>query len=133
LIARKEILINEKKIFEQDSAQVTEESEKIVRAEETGIISELFFKNTGDYIRESDLLCTIIPAGSPLYMDVIVANKDIGFIEEEMGIKYKFDAFPYMDYGVIKGKVSAIAPSAVEDKQLGFIYHIQGSLEIPFF
>jgi multidrug resistance efflux pump len=133
LIARKEILINENKILEQDSAQATEESEKIVRAEETGIISELFFKNPGEYIRESDLLCTIIPAGSPLYMDVIVANKDIGFIEEEMDIKYKFDAFPYMDYGVIKGKVSAIAPSAVEDKQLGFLYHIQGSLEIPFF
>lgn len=62
-------------------------------------------------------------------MDISVANRDIGFIEEEMDIKYKFDAFPYMDYGVIKGKVSAIAPSAVENEKLGFVYQIQGSLD----
>lgn len=133
LLAQREILVNENKILEQDSAKVTEQSEKIVTAEEAGIISELFFKNTGEYIRESDLLCTIIPSGSPIYMDILVANKDIGFIEEEMDVKYKFDAFPYMDYGVIKGKVTAIAPSAVENEQMGFLYHIEGSLEIPFF
>jgi len=129
LLSQREILVNENKILEQNSAQVTEESEKIVRAEEAGVISELYFKNTGEYIRESDLLCTIIPAGSPLYMDISVANRDIGFIEEEMDIKYKFDAFPYMDYGVIKGRVSAIAPSAVENEKLGFVYQIQGSLD----
>jgi len=53
-------------------------------------LSELYFKTTGQYVRESDLLCTIIPANSPLYMDITIANRDIGFVEENLKIKYIF-------------------------------------------
>ena len=79
------------------------------------------------------MLCTILPTDSPLYMDIIVANKDIGFIKKGLDIRYKFDAFPFSDYGTISGKVSAISPSAVEDESLSFIYHIQGSLDKTVF
>ena len=113
--------------------QAGAEEEKIIIAENSGIVSELYFKTTGHYVRESDLLCTIIPANSPLYMDITIANRDIGFIEENLEIKYKFDAFPYSDYGMLSGRVDAIAPSAVEDSSLGLAYHVRGSLENPFF
>jgi len=109
------------------------ETEKMVRAENAGTISELFFRNAGEYVRESDLLCTILPAEMPLYMDITVANQDIGFIEKDMEIKYKFDAFPYTDYGILFGKVLAISPSAVERESLGFVYHVQGSLDQVYF
>ncbi|MEW6378741.1 MAG: HlyD family efflux transporter periplasmic adaptor subunit [bacterium] len=105
----------------------------IIRADRAGIISELYFRNRGEYVRESDLLCTILPLDSPLYMDIMIANKDIGFIEAGMDIHYKFDAFPYADYGTLSGKVLSISPSAVEDKKQGFIYHIRGSLRKPYF
>ncbi len=108
------------------------EEEKVIIAESAGIISELYFKNTGQYIRESDLLCTIIPTNTKLYFDITVANKNVGFIEEHMQIKYKIDAFPYKDYGVLSGKVTAISPSAVYDEKLGFVYHVHGSFERPY-
>ena len=66
-------------------------------------------------------------------MDITVANKDIGFIEKGMEIKYKFDAFPHTDCGVLLGKVSAISPSAVEDRTLGLVYHLQGTLDTTCF
>jgi len=132
-----ELEMNEKMLVMQSASspnQGTEiEEEKIILAENSGTISELYFKNTGQYIRESDLLCTIIPAKTPLYIDITVVNRDIGFIEKDLEIKYKFDAFPYSDYGILSGKVSAIAPSAIEDKELGLVYHVRGSLESPFF
>ncbi len=117
------------------SSPKTDEKEKenLIQAEKSGIISELYFRNKGDYVRVSDLLCTLVPLDSPLYMDITVANKDIGFIENGAEIKYKFDAFPYTDYGTLKGKVMAISPSAVEDKTLGFVYRIQGSLDQTYF
>ncbi|MEW5801687.1 MAG: HlyD family efflux transporter periplasmic adaptor subunit [bacterium] len=115
--------------------QPSDEKDKgtIIRADRAGIISELYFRNKGEYVRESDLLCTILPLDSPLHMDIMVANKDIGFIEVDMEIKYKFDAFPYADYGTLSGKVLSISPSAVEDKNQGFIYHIRGSLQRPYY
>ena len=110
-----------------------EETGKIVRAESAGIISELYYRNVGEYVQKSNLLCTIVPSASPLYMDVIVANKDIGFMEEGMEIKYKFSAFPHTDYGTLSGKVSAISPSAVEDEKGGFVFHVRGTLDKPYF
>jgi len=33
----------------------------------------------------------------------------------------------------LHGKVSTISPSAVEDQTLGFVYHVHGTLEKPYF
>ena len=106
---------------------------KVVRTGDAGTISKLYFRDTGEYVRKSDLLCIILPTNGPLYMDITVANKDIGFIERDMEIKYKFDAFPYTDCGVLLGKVSTISPSAVEDRTLGLVYHLRGTLDKTFF
>ena len=107
--------------------------DQVIRASRTGKISELNFRNGGEYVRESDLLCTILPEDSPLYMDVTVLNQDVGFLEPGMQVKYKFDAFPFVDYGMLEGKVSAIAPSAVEEGTGRFVYHIRGNMDKLFF
>ncbi|MBN1625972.1 MAG: HlyD family efflux transporter periplasmic adaptor subunit [Deltaproteobacteria bacterium] len=113
----------------QQSSEDNNKEGKVIRAIESGTILELNFRNKGEYVRESDILCTIVPADAALYMDITVANKDAGFIETGMEIKYKFDAFPYSDYGTISGKVKSISLSAIEDKTLGYVYHVDGSLD----
>ena len=126
---RHSVPVNEAFSSGEKNEKGKEEKAEIIRAGYAGTVSKLYFKNTGEFVRKSDLLCTILPMDGPLYMDITVANKDIGFIEKGMEIKYKFDAFPYTDCGVLLGKVSAISPSAVEDRTLGLVYHLQGSLD----
>ena len=135
-----ELEMNEQMLSLQDESSPSKKDEKekdeivrVVRARHAGTISKLYFRNTGEYIRESDLLCTILPANGSLYMDITVANKDIGFMEKGMEIKYKFDAFPYTDYGVLFGKISALSPSAIEDRTLGLVYHVRGTLDMTCF
>lgn len=102
----------------------------MILASQAGTVLELFFKNNGDYIKTSDLLCTLVPSGSPLYMDISVSNADIGLIRDGMEIKYKFDAFPYMDYGVLAGDVASIAPSAIQKEgTTNFVYQVRGNLK----
>ena len=125
-------LQDEPSLYKKDK-KGNEEVISIVRARHAGTVAKLYFKNAGEYVPESDLLCIILPAQRQLYMDITVANKDIGFIERDMEIKYKFDAFPYTDYGVLLGSVSAISPSAIDDRTLGLVYHIQGSLTMTGF
>jgi len=105
----------------------------IVSAESAGVVEKLYLRSEGEYVREADPLCTILPINAPLYMDITVANKDIGFMEKDMEIKYKFDAFPYTDYGILFGKISAISPSAIEDRTLGLVYHVRGTLDMTCF
>jgi multidrug efflux pump subunit AcrA (membrane-fusion protein) len=133
LNSRREITLNENKILEEEMAKFKEESEKTIKAESAGTISEMMFRNKGEVVRASEVLCTIVPTDSPLYMDIKMANRDIGFIEKDMEIKYKLDAFPFQDYGMLYGKVSVIPPSAVEDQALGFIYQVQGTIDKPYF
>lgn len=129
LAAQRDITQNEIRILGKQIAESVTESEKTIRAESAGIILELFFRNKGDYVQESDLLCTIVPADAPLYVDVRVANKDIAFIEKDMVIKFKFDAFPYREYGFLTGRVTALSPAAIEDKDQGYVYQVQGVLD----
>jgi HlyD family secretion protein len=109
------------------------EADAVIRAGMKGAVSEIGFRNPGELVGISDVLCTLVPAGSPLFMDITVSNKDIGFIEEGMTVKYRFDAYPSADYGLLTGAVAFIAPSAVESQGQGFVYHIRGSLPQPFF
>lgn len=101
----------------------------VVRAEHEGILSELTVADVGEYVQKHDALCTILPKDASLYMDITVLNKDIGFIATGMEVKYKFDAFPYTDCGLLFGKVGMISPSATEDRALGLVYHVHGTLE----
>jgi len=126
-----ELAMNKKKLSMQDLPSATQgtDVEKTVRAENPGLVSELFFRNIGGYVRKSDLLCTLLPNNQPLYMDITVANKDIGFIELGLPIKFKFDAFHYMDYGVLTGRVTSISPAAMETAEHGLVYRAQGELD----
>ncbi|MCE5243230.1 MAG: HlyD family efflux transporter periplasmic adaptor subunit, partial [Desulfobacteraceae bacterium] len=118
---------------EAGNGRDAEAVDQVIRASCPGKVSELLFRNGGEYVKESDLLCTILPDDSPLYMDVTVPNRDIGFIEPGMRIKYKFDAFPFADYGMLEGTVSAVAPSAVEEEAGRYVYHVRGGVDKLFF
>ena len=105
----------------------------VIKTPHGGTVSGLNITKVGEYVRESDLVCTLLPAEYPLHVDLTVTNRDIGFIETGMEIRYKFDAFSYADYGVLSGKVIAIAPSATEHPTLGLVYHVRGTLDLPYF
>ena len=107
--------------------------DEIVRAPREGTVIKLFIKNPGNYVEKFDLLCTILPAQSQFFMDILVTNQDIGFIEKDMQIKYKFDAFPYTDCGLLYGRVTSIPSAAVEDKRFGPVYHVKGTLGVACF
>jgi hypothetical protein len=68
-----------------------------------------------------------------LYMDIVVANRDIGLIEPGLKVRYKFHAFPPTEYGTLWGHVTSVSDSATEDKNLGFVFHVKGSFDKPYF
>ena len=104
-----------------------------MKAAARGTLVKLFIKNPGEYVEKFQPLCTILPDQDQLFMDILVTNRDIGFIEKDMEINYKFDAFPYTDCGVLYGKVTSIPSAAVEDKTFGLVYHVQGTLAMTCF
>src|SRR4030043_98392 len=74
-----------------------------------------------------------LSAYKDLYMDIIVENKDIGFIAKDIPVKYKIDSFPHINYGLLSGKIISISLSAAEIEDHKFIYHIKGNIVQPWF
>ncbi len=105
----------------------------LVAAEKDGVISALFYHGPGAYVRQAEPLATLVPDGTGLFMELQVANRDIGFIDTGMPVKYKFDAFPYFDYGSLTGRVVTIAAAATDDAALGHVYIVNGSLDKDHF
>jgi multidrug efflux pump subunit AcrA (membrane-fusion protein) len=108
-------------------------AETVVTSPAEGTVVHLFITYPGAYVEESAPLCNILPADDRLSMHVRATNREIGFIQKNMEIKYKFDAFPYTDFGLLYGRVMDIPEAAVEDENAGLIYHVQGTLDKAYF
>ena len=60
--------------------------------------------------------------GPPLVAEVMILNKDIGFVREGQEAALKLEAFPFTDYGLIPGRLVQISRDAVEQEGVGLVY-----------
>ena len=94
-----------------------------------GVISQLGIHTIGGVAQAAQTLMLIVPEDSPLEVEAMVLNKDIGFIEKDQSIEIKIESFPFTRYGLIEGKVTHISADAVEDEKRGLIYRLRSSMD----
>ena len=91
-----------------------------VLAPTSGIVFEPKARVDG-VIGGGDTILTIIPQQG-LTAKVYVANRDIGFIKKEQKAQVRVDAFPFTQYGELKGKVKQIGADALPpDEKAGVL------------
>jgi hemolysin D len=59
---------------------------------------------------------TIVPIDTPLEVETMIANKDIGFVRVGQLAVIKVEAFPFTRYGTIGGTVTTISRDAVDNR-----------------
>ncbi len=89
-----------------------------------GFINKLLIHTIGGVVTPAEKLIALVPANSPLIMNVLVQNKDIGFISKDMDASIKVDTFNFQKYGTIKGLVIHVARDSIEDKEQGLVYEV---------
>lgn len=98
----------------RDLGQIETELQKsIVRSPTDGTILQLNLRNAGQTVRLGDSIAQIAPSNAAIVVKVRVAAQDIGKITVGQKSQMRVSAYPYPDYGVLEGKVSAIAPDAI--------------------
>ena len=65
-----------------------------------------------------------------LYAEVLVPNKDIGFVKTGQQAKVRVDAFPFTRYGELKAKVTQIGADALEPSEVQNFYRFPVKLEL---
>ena len=64
-----------------------------------------------------EALLKIIPE-KDLEAKVLILNKDIGFIRENMEVRIRIDSLPYSQFGYLKGKVKSIGDEVVNSSEI---------------
>ncbi|MFC7516420.1 HlyD family efflux transporter periplasmic adaptor subunit [Herbaspirillum sp. GCM10030257] len=76
-----------------------------------GVITDVTSTQSGDKIQANAPLGGIAPKNARPVLKVEIAEHDRAFLREGLGVKLKFNAFPYQRYGIINGTMEYISPA----------------------
>jgi HlyD family type I secretion membrane fusion protein len=91
----------------------------------SGTVSTLNVRNVGEVVQPGQAIAEIAPAGKPLVLSALVPSQKAGFIKPGMAVQVKLDAYPYQNYGIVPGEVTAISPDSKPDERLGQVYRVE--------
>ena len=87
-----------------------------------GVVQQLAIHTVGGVVTPAEKLMVVVPDGSPLEIEAMVLNKDIGFVEAGQSAEIKVESFPFTKYGLIDGILRQVSADAVTDEQQGLVY-----------
>ncbi len=90
-----------------------------------GTVHGLATYTIGGVVTSAQPTVIIVPEGTPLVVEAVVPNKDIGFIHLDQEAELKFDTFPFQKYGTIDAGLFYISPDAQEADKAGLVYKIK--------
>lgn len=92
------------------------QGKRFIIAPVTGFVHLLPVKTIGGVVTTAQPVAGIVPEGTPLEVNAVVMNKDIGYVREGQTCIIKVDTFDFQKYGTIEGKVEVVNPYSIDDK-----------------
>ncbi len=116
-------------------AKLNEASEQLKKAEEKhglcqfiapddGYVSNLTVHTIGGIVTPAQVIMEIVPEEANLLAEILVANKDIGFIQTGQRAELKVQTFTFQKYGTVPAVVANISPNAVDDPEQGRAFKV---------
>ena len=79
-----------------------------LRASQAGIVKDLATHTIGTIVTSGTVLLSIVPEHEPLVAEVMIQNKDVGFVYPQQKVKVKIAPYPFAQYGMIEGEIKLI-------------------------
>ncbi|MEH2325288.1 MAG: HlyD family efflux transporter periplasmic adaptor subunit [Nostoc sp.] len=132
LIRRQVEIQNQISSAQQELKQVFTELQKtVIRTSESGTILKLELRNAGQVVRVGDAIAQIAPNNAPFLIKARVLSSDISKVQvcklaqvakcREGEVQMRLSAYPYPDYGILKGAVRSISADAITSQGNGNI------------
>lgn len=106
-----------------------------LRAPQAGVVKELATTTLGAVVQPGTVILSLVPANEPLRAEVLIENKDIGFVTAGQPVRVKLAAFQFQKYGMLEGvvrTVSADSSSSNQNPNPGRAADKSGSGELAF-
>jgi hemolysin D len=86
-----------------------------LRSPVDGIVQTVHVTTVGSVVTPAQPLVTVVPIGTPLIVEAVLSNADVGFVRVGQRTEIKVDTFAFQKYGTLKGELVWVSPDA-EDK-----------------
>ena len=115
--------------FLQASQELSKASQReklaTLTAPVSGTVQQLAAHTIGGVVTEAQTLMVIVPdgqSGEQLVAEVVLENKDIGFVRAGQDAEIKLETFPFTRYGTLGATVQIVTADAVADEKRGAIF-----------
>jgi hemolysin D len=87
-----------------------------------GTVQQLAVHKSGGVVTPAQVLLVLVPDDAEVTAEVVLENKDVGFVRHGQEATVKLETFPYTRYGTVGAEVHSITADAVQDQQRGAIF-----------
>ena len=87
-----------------------------------GTVQQVAIHTQGGVVTPAQVLMVIVPKDAQVTAEVVIDNKDIGFVSAGQSAAIKLETFPFTRYGTVPAKVSWVSADAVNDEKRGAIF-----------
>ncbi len=87
-----------------------------------GTVQQVAVHTEGGVVTEAQVLMVIVPRDAQVTAEVVIDNKDIGFVNAGQAAAIKLETFPYTRYGTVDAQVKSVTADAVTDEKKGAIF-----------
>lgn len=94
----------------------------VLSAPVSGRVQQLAVHTQGGVVTPAQPLMVIVPLDSPLEVEALVPNKDIGFVHAGQAVEIKVETFPFTKYGTMEGQMVDVSSDAIQDEKLGLVF-----------
>lgn len=128
---------------ELKARQLAEEATKAQRrdaltrltAPVAGTVQQLAVHTAGGVVTPAQVLLVLVPDDEQVTAEVVLDNKDVGFVRQGHEATIKLETFQYTRYGTVPAEVMHVAADAVQDEKRGAIFPVglrllQASLDV---
>ena len=102
----------------------TEQRQRLTQltAPVAGTVQQVAVHTDGGVVTPAQVLMVVVPKDAEVTAEVVIDNKDIGFIRAGQAVEVKFETFPFTRYGTVSAQVKRMAADAVADEKRGAIF-----------
>lgn len=90
----------------------------------SGTVQQLAVHTEGGVVTEAQALLVVVPDDATVTAEVMLENKDIGFVQVGQEAEIKLETFLFTRYGTIPAAVKTVTADAVTDEKKGAIFPV---------
>lgn len=114
--------LDQSQLQQQGAKTAQREQLTKLKAPVAGTVQQLAVFSTGGVVTPAQTLLVIVPDGAEVTAEVIIENKDIGFVSAGQPAEVKVETFSFTRYGTLPATVSWVTQDAVNDDKRGAIF-----------